>query len=281
MDTQLLRTFLEVSKTRHFGHAAESLHVTSAAVSARIRQLEEFLNVTLFTRQRGNIQLTDAGQRLLPHAESILSVWATVKQEMATEQTPPDVIKLGYQTGLIPQVCPINTSALSAQPVLPLTDMLTITAATSSALLEGLMQTQFDLILTSDAIHDEQLIKQVVGELRCDLFSDQPEQSWLEMTRSTYVHIDWGDDFAAFHATHFKRSLSVSRLCVDAVSVACDHVTQYGGSAYLPPDLGASLGLYAVQAAPQFSQPIQVVYQAERFDQARLEKLIAQVFKTF
>ncbi|SUC17946.1 transcriptional regulator HdfR [Proteus mirabilis] len=40
MDTELLKTFLEVSKTRHFGRAAESLYLTQSAVSFRIRQLE-------------------------------------------------------------------------------------------------------------------------------------------------------------------------------------------------------------------------------------------------
>ncbi len=40
MDTELLKTFLEVSRTRHFGRAAESLYLTQSAVSFRIRQLE-------------------------------------------------------------------------------------------------------------------------------------------------------------------------------------------------------------------------------------------------
>jgi DNA-binding transcriptional LysR family regulator len=43
MDTQLLRTFLEVHRTRHFGRAADNLYVSQSAVSARIRQLEEEL----------------------------------------------------------------------------------------------------------------------------------------------------------------------------------------------------------------------------------------------
>ena len=33
VDTELLKTFLEVSKTRHFGRAAESLYLTQSAVS--------------------------------------------------------------------------------------------------------------------------------------------------------------------------------------------------------------------------------------------------------
>nr|VUD34356.1 HTH-type transcriptional regulator hdfR [Raoultella sp. NCTC 9187] len=48
MDTELLKTFLEVSRTRHFGRAAEALYLTQSAVSFRIRQLENQLGVNLF-----------------------------------------------------------------------------------------------------------------------------------------------------------------------------------------------------------------------------------------
>ena len=65
MDIDLLKTFLEVEKTRHFGRAANNLYLTQSAVSARIRLLEETLGVTLFIRHRNNIQLTKKGERLV------------------------------------------------------------------------------------------------------------------------------------------------------------------------------------------------------------------------
>ena len=42
MDTRVFQTFIQVAQTKHFGHAAENLYITQAAVSARIKQLEEF-----------------------------------------------------------------------------------------------------------------------------------------------------------------------------------------------------------------------------------------------
>ena len=72
MDTELLKTFLEVSRTRHFGRAAEALYLTQSAVSFRIRQLENQLGVNLFTRHRNNIRLTTAGEKLLPYAETLM-----------------------------------------------------------------------------------------------------------------------------------------------------------------------------------------------------------------
>lgn len=73
MDTELLKTFPEVSRTRHFGRAAEALYLTQSAVSFRIRQLENQLGVNLFTRHRNNIRLTTAGEKLLPYAETLMN----------------------------------------------------------------------------------------------------------------------------------------------------------------------------------------------------------------
>ncbi len=81
MDSELLRTFLEVSKTRHFGRAAESLYLTQSAVSFRIRQLETQLGTSLFTRHRNNIRLTAAGERLVPYAESLMNTWLQAKKK--------------------------------------------------------------------------------------------------------------------------------------------------------------------------------------------------------
>lgn len=83
MDTELLKTFTEVSRTRHFGRAAEALYLTQSAVSFRIRQLENQLGVNLFTRHRNNIRLTTAGEKLLPYAETLMNTWQAARKEVA------------------------------------------------------------------------------------------------------------------------------------------------------------------------------------------------------
>ena len=44
MDVKVFQTFLEVAKEKHFGRASENLYITQAAVSARIKQLEEYFD---------------------------------------------------------------------------------------------------------------------------------------------------------------------------------------------------------------------------------------------
>jgi DNA-binding transcriptional LysR family regulator len=100
MDTELLRTFLEVRDTRHFGRAAQNLFITQAAVSARIKQLEETLGVSLFIRRRNNIQLSTEGERLVPHAESVLQALSLARRDVAPDNGAARRIRLGVRAGI-------------------------------------------------------------------------------------------------------------------------------------------------------------------------------------
>ncbi len=71
MDTQNLKAFLLVAETGSFSLAAQKLHLTQPAVSKRVAQLEEQLNITLFDRIGRTISTTEAGEALLPHARAV------------------------------------------------------------------------------------------------------------------------------------------------------------------------------------------------------------------
>jgi DNA-binding transcriptional LysR family regulator len=100
LDTELLKTFLEVQKTRHFGKAAENLYLTQSAVSFRIRQLEQNLGVALFSRHRNNIQLTEAGELLLPHAESVISALQAARTQLQQQISLPKRLTVAVEAGL-------------------------------------------------------------------------------------------------------------------------------------------------------------------------------------
>ncbi len=72
MQVQQLRYFVAVAQTRHFTRAAELTGVSQPSMSKQIRVLENSLGTPLFVRNRGAIELTSAGEALLPHAERIL-----------------------------------------------------------------------------------------------------------------------------------------------------------------------------------------------------------------
>ena len=58
-----LNAFVVAAKHCSFSKAAEELHVTPAAISQQIRQLEDLLGEPLFYRLHRGLSLTDAGQR--------------------------------------------------------------------------------------------------------------------------------------------------------------------------------------------------------------------------
>lgn len=73
MTLQQLVYFLAVARTRHFTRAAEEVLVAQPSLSKQIQALENELGAPLFSRARGNIALTPAGEALLPVARRILA----------------------------------------------------------------------------------------------------------------------------------------------------------------------------------------------------------------
>ena len=62
MKIRHLQCFMEVARLGHVGRAADQLAVTQPAVSKTLRELEEFLNVRLFTRGPKGLVLTALGE---------------------------------------------------------------------------------------------------------------------------------------------------------------------------------------------------------------------------
>ncbi|MEC3957256.1 LysR substrate-binding domain-containing protein [Nocardia sp. CDC153] len=82
MQLQQLSYFLAVARTQHFTRAADALGVAQPSLSKQIRVLETELGAPLFSRARGNITLTPAGEALLPLANRILADVDTARLEV-------------------------------------------------------------------------------------------------------------------------------------------------------------------------------------------------------
>ncbi|HAQ8290988.1 TPA: LysR family transcriptional regulator, partial [Enterococcus faecium] len=74
MDIRILTYFLAVAREKNISRAAKSLHITQPTLSKQLKDLEEELGVTLFTRGSREIQLTDSGRYLYSKGKEILSL---------------------------------------------------------------------------------------------------------------------------------------------------------------------------------------------------------------
>lgn len=69
---EAFRVFDAAARHMNFSRAGRDLHITQAAVSRRIKTLEEELGAALFTRRGKNLALTPSGERLAIRVRSTL-----------------------------------------------------------------------------------------------------------------------------------------------------------------------------------------------------------------
>ena len=66
-----LQTLLAITHAGSLVAAADALHMTPAALTARVKGLEEAMGLPLFTRTPGGLKLNTAGEAALAHIEGI------------------------------------------------------------------------------------------------------------------------------------------------------------------------------------------------------------------
>ena len=83
MEIRQLRAFVSIAELGTFTAGAQRVHVTQAAISMQIRQLENELGARLFIRAPRKVMLTEAGEQLLSRARQILRDHDAALEEIA------------------------------------------------------------------------------------------------------------------------------------------------------------------------------------------------------
>ena len=92
-----LRYFLAVAEEKHFGRAAERLHMAQPPLSAQIKQLEAELGTVLLERTTRKVELTVAGALLMERARQILAdVEATQNDVAEVGRGAAGVLRIGF-----------------------------------------------------------------------------------------------------------------------------------------------------------------------------------------
>ncbi|TWI49301.1 DNA-binding transcriptional LysR family regulator [Pseudomonas duriflava] len=83
MDIKQLKFLIALEETRHFGQAAERCHVTQPTLSMRLRNLEDELGLELVRRGQRFEGFTEAGQRILAWARTLMAAHEGLYAEAA------------------------------------------------------------------------------------------------------------------------------------------------------------------------------------------------------
>ena len=95
MDSNALKVFLAVAEEGSVSRAAERLHCVQSNVTTRLRKLETDLGVELFHRTRKGMELSSAGNLLLPYARSVAHLLHEARAALAPSSAPRGPLRLG------------------------------------------------------------------------------------------------------------------------------------------------------------------------------------------
>ena len=277
MDTELLKTFIEVQRTRHFGKAAENLYLTQSAVSFRIRQLEQQLGVNLFSRYRNNIQLTAAGERLLPHAEAMLMALQRAKQDVAVGSEQALQLSIAATVNVWDAFLLQGFSQL--QRALP--DLCWKAESMGKDQIARLvLERQLDLAIVFDApkIDDMQIEK--LGDIKLLPVTSVAHSSGAVAMQRQYIQVDWGSAFDVQHARCFPE-LSAPKLRTGSARIALELIQQNGGAAYLPQTMVHSLlanhSLHLIAEAPVMQRELFAVSLPKAAQRGQISQIVLQL----
>lgn len=282
MDVKVFQTFLEVAKEKHFGRASENLYITQAAVSARIKQLEEYFDTRLFTRHRNNIQLTSAGQRLVGYAEVMVSTLKQATFDLSLESNKALQLTIGGTPNI--------WDAYLQNCLSIVTDSLTGYGFVAESLgreqlNRKLLERTLDLAFSFDPFKVEEFKSHQIAELTLVLVSTE-KRELEEAFKDKYVYVDWGTQFAFEHADRHP-NIPAPYLRTSTGRIALDFILEKGGCAYLPSSLVdpflESGQLYQVEGSEVWSRALFISYRKNSTSLEailQVEKLVTKIEPT-
>lgn len=258
MDINLARTFLEIVATGSLARAAERLHVTQTAVSARVRTLEGLLGRQLFVRNKSGASLTTAGERFMRHASTLVQVWERARQQVAVPAGRRAVLTVGCEVSLWdPLLLDWLLWMRGAAPDLALRTEVGFPADLLNRVADGTLEIAVVYApqqrpgLRIDLLIEEKLV----------LVTTSPRGK--APRPQEYVYVDWGPEFAAQHSLAFPQ-LSSAGVSASLGPLGREYVLAAGGAGYFRLDVvrkHIEAGrLHRVKGAPEFLYPAYAVY---------------------
>lgn len=245
MDLHKVEHFLAVAEELSFTKAAARLHVVQSGVSASVRSLERELGVPLFERTTQRVELSAAGQVLLPEARRILAAVRDAHQ--AVDEVRGGLrgtLDLGILYGLTPADVPASLAAFRADYPKVEIHLLGPGREGTGGHAEGLRQGRLDLayLMTTGPLPDLEL-HPLTGEclvLACAAdhpLASRPEIDLVDLLDADFIDfpVGWGIR-TAVDRSYAAAGLQQRRTTLELheISTVLDLVRHRLGIAFVP-----------------------------------------------
>lgn len=266
MDIDLARTFLEIARSGSFVSAAERLHVTQTAITARVQNLEGQLGCRLFVRNRAGARLTPEGEVFVGHATQLVKTWEAARRDLPLPKGYRDLLAIGGEVSL--------SNPLLLGWMTRLRERIPSHAVRVEVAAGQHLQQQIELgLLDAALVYQPEYWPGMQVEL---LLEEKLVQIRSSRAPEPYVQVDWGPRFRQQHDAALP-DLARAAVSVNLGPLALQFILQNGGSGYFRTRVVQSYldsgVLERVERAPEFTYPTYLVYSRDR-DSALLQRAI-------
>jgi DNA-binding transcriptional LysR family regulator len=253
MDIDLARTFLEIVRLGSLMAAAEKLHVTQTAITARVQKLESHLNCKLFIRNRTGARLTSDGEAFVVFANQLVQTWDAAKRDLPLPDGYRHLLRIGAEMSLCnPLMLSWVREIRQSIPGYALHSEV----REGESLMRDVERGALDAALVYQpaywpSLQIEELLEEKLILVRV-VYRPEP-----------YVYIDWGPGFRRQHDSAMPEK-SRAAVAFNLGPLALQYILDNGGSGYFRTRVVQSYVdrgvLERVPLAPEFSYPTYLVY---------------------
>lgn len=157
MDLRQMRYFVAVAEERHFGRAADRLHMAQPPLSQQIKQLEAALGTQLLERTTRKVDLTDAGRLMLERARQILAdVEALEKDVREVGAGAAGVLRVGFVGSATYRVMPAVVQLARRQ--LPGVRLHVMGEMLTPNIEQGLLENRLDVAVLRPPVQSAEIV---------------------------------------------------------------------------------------------------------------------------
>ncbi len=272
VDLRQLRYFVAVAEERHFGRAAERLHIAQPPLSQQIRRFEAELGEPLLHRTTRSVELAPAGAVMLERGREILAAFdGAIEDARRAARGEYGRLAIGFTGSCTYSTLPSVAAALRSELPGVVLDLRgeRLTPAQVAELLDGTL----DLGLLRPPVHDRDLATEVVRSE--PLVAVLPESHPLAATGAVPLERLAGEPFVTY-PSHFRSVVhnAVEDACA-AHGFAPLAAHEVAETATLVSFVAAGLGVSLVPESVQNMSVRGAVYRPLADDATRVELAVA------